>query len=98
MAFAVFGTRAFRDKLPVEPATLAISGAVILIIVAVIPMLMGEPMLTHSHGVFSAFGVVTIKWSTTLLFEIGVVLGISGGLTVAAMKLWEIDSSRERGE
>ena len=84
--------------MPFEPIKLAVFGAVILLIVALIPMLMGKPVLTHSHGVLSLFGVASIKWSTTLLFEIGVVLGISGGLTAAAMKLWGTGRQRERGE
>ena len=90
LAFAAFGTQAFRARIPVEPERLAVFGAVVLIISALIPMTRGEPMLTHWHGVFSPMGIFTIKWSTTLFFEIGVVLAIAGGLTAAAIKLWEI--------
>jgi len=72
-------------------------GAVILIIFAVLPMVIGEPMLTHSHGALSLFGAFKIKWSTTLFFEIGVVLAIVGGLTAAAIRLWVMTNSRRQG-
>jgi len=89
LSFAAFGTQKFRTRIPVEPERLALFGAVVLIISALIP-----PMLTHWHGVFSPMGLFTIKWSTTLFFEIGVVLAIAGGLTAAAIKLWEIPNDQ----
>ena len=90
LAFAAYGTQAFRARIPAEPERLAIFGAVVLIISALLPMTQGQPMLTHWHGTFSPFGMFTLKWSTTLFFEIGVVMAIAGGLTAAAIKLWEI--------
>jgi multicomponent Na+:H+ antiporter subunit A len=96
LAFAAFGTQAFRARVPVEPERLAIFGAVVLVISALAPMTQGEPMLTHWHGTFSPMGLFTIKWSTTLFFEIGVVLAIAGGLTAAAIKLWEIPNVQNR--
>jgi len=53
-------------------------------------------MLTHWHGAFSPMDLFTIKWSTTLFFEIGVVLAIAGGLTAAAIRLWEIPNVQNR--
>ena len=98
LAFAAYGTQTFRARIPVEPERLAIFGAVVLIISALIPMTQGEPMLTHWHGVFSPMEIFTIKWSTTLFFEIGVVLAIAGGLTAAAIKLWEIPNVQSGNE
>jgi multisubunit Na+/H+ antiporter MnhB subunit len=97
LAFATYGTQAFRERFPLEPERLAILGAVVLIVAALLPMLMGEPMLTHSHGVLSLFGAFSIKWSTTLLFEIGVVMAIAGGLTAAAMRLWTMTNPQREG-
>jgi len=97
LAFAAYGTQAFRARIPVEPERLAVFGAVVLIISALTPMTQGEPMLTHWHGTFSPLGVISIKWSTTLFFEIGVVLAIAGGLTAAAMKLWETPNVQSGG-
>jgi multicomponent K+:H+ antiporter subunit A len=97
LAFATYGTRAFSERFPLEPDRLAILGSVVLIVAAILPMLMGEPMLTHSHGVLSAFGFFSIKWSTTLLFEIGVVMAIAGGLTAAAMRLWSMTNVQHEG-
>ena len=97
LGFAAYGTRAFRARIPVEPERLAIFGAVVLIVASVIPMVLGKPMLTHWHGTFSPLGAFTIKWSTTLFFEIGVVMAIAGGLTAAAMKLWEMSNPRRDG-
>jgi multicomponent K+:H+ antiporter subunit A len=97
LAFATYGTQAFRERFPLEPERLAILGAVVLIVAALLPMLMGEPMLTHSHGVLSVIGAFSIKWSTTLLFEIGVVMAIAGGLTAAAMRLWSMANPQREG-
>jgi multisubunit Na+/H+ antiporter MnhB subunit len=96
LGFAAYGTQAFRTRVPVEPERLAIFGAVVLIISALIPLTLGEPMLTHWHGAFSPMDLFTIKWSTTLFFEIGVVLAIAGGLTAAAIRLWEIPNVQNR--
>jgi NADH:ubiquinone oxidoreductase subunit 5 (subunit L)/multisubunit Na+/H+ antiporter MnhA subunit len=97
LALATYGTRAFRERFPLEPDRLAILGAVVLIVAALLPMFMGDPMLTHSHGVLSPFGAFSIKWSTTLLFEIGVVMAIAGGLTAAAMRLWTMTNPQREG-
>ena len=97
LGFAAYGTQAFRARIPVEPEHLAVFGAVVLIISAFIPLTLGEPMLTHWHGTFSPLGIFPIKWSTTLFFEIGVVIAIAGGLVAAAMKLWEIPNAKSGG-
>jgi multicomponent K+:H+ antiporter subunit A len=97
LGFAAYGTRSFRARIQVEPDRIAIFGALILIAAAVIPMVMGEPMLTHRHGTLSPLGAFAIKWSTTLFFEIGVVMAIAGGLTAAAMRLWEMTNARRDG-
>jgi multisubunit Na+/H+ antiporter MnhB subunit len=97
LAFAAYGTRAFRARIPIEPERIAILGAVVVTVTAALPMVMGKPMLTHSHGVMSVFGAFSIKWSTTLLFEIGVVMAIAGGLTAAAMKLWSMTHLQREG-
>ena len=97
LGFAAYGTRSFRARIPVEPERIAIFGALILVAASVIPMVMGEPMLTHRHGTLSPLGAFSIKWSTTLFFEIGVVMAIAGGLTAAAMRLWEMTNSRRDG-
>ncbi len=94
LGFAAYGTRAFRARLPVEPERIAIYGAFILIAASVFPMLMGEPMLTHWHGTLSPWGAISIKWSTTLFFEIGVVMAIGGGLSAAALRLWEMTNAQ----
>jgi NADH:ubiquinone oxidoreductase subunit 5 (subunit L)/multisubunit Na+/H+ antiporter MnhA subunit len=97
LAFAAYGIREFQERLPIDPDRLAVFGTLVLVFAAVLPLVTVKPMLTHAHGVLSIFGVIPFKWSSTLLFEIGVVLSVAGGLTAAAMKLWAMSNTPSSG-
>jgi multisubunit Na+/H+ antiporter MnhB subunit len=80
------------------PETIATLGAVIIGIALAAPMLGGESMLTHHHGEIRMGGQVLYKWTTTLFFEIGVVLIVGAGLAAAATRLATARSTSGGGE
>jgi multicomponent K+:H+ antiporter subunit A len=69
------------------PEAIAILGAAIIGIALASPMLAGESMLTHHHGELRIGEWLLYKWTTTLLFEIGVALIVGAGLAAAATRL-----------
>ena len=65
----------------------ALAGAVILLISLLGSLLFGRPGLTHGHGELALFGTAW-KWHTALLFDLGVVLVVAGGVAAATRALW----------
>ena len=60
-----------------------------------LPMVFGDAALAHRHGEIGA-GPFFWKWHTVLVFEIGVVMIVGGGLTAAALSLWESPVREEK--
>lgn len=80
LQYVAFGYREVERVLPVRWAsTAAIGGLIIALGVAVIPVLRGEPVLTHAPG---ADGQVvhlgTLELLTAVLFDVGVCLLVLG--------------------
>jgi multicomponent Na+:H+ antiporter subunit B len=96
LGFTAYGVRRFRRLIPVEPERVALAGGVVLLVSLVLPLLLGEPGLTHRHGQLVA-GALSWTWQTTLLFEVGVVMTVGGGFSAAALWLWDAPE-RERAE
>jgi multicomponent Na+:H+ antiporter subunit B len=88
LGFTAYGAQRVHDVVIVEPERVALLGGLLLIASLVVPLLFGDPALTHRHGVL-ALGPLAWKWHSTLVFEIGVVMTVSGGLSAAALWLWE---------
>jgi multicomponent Na+:H+ antiporter subunit B len=88
LGFTAYGARRFHAAVPVEPERVALFGGLLLIASLALPPLLGDPGLTHRHGVIE-FGAIHWKWHTTLVFEIGVVMTVGGALSAAALWLWE---------
>ncbi len=65
----------------------ALVGAVILLLSLVASFFFGQPGLTHAHGELRLFGAGW-KWHTALLFDLGVVLAVAGGVAAATRALW----------
>jgi formate hydrogenlyase subunit 3/multisubunit Na+/H+ antiporter MnhD subunit len=69
----------------------ALAGAVVLMLSLLGSLLFGRPALTHGHGEIALFGVGW-KWHTALLFDLGVVLVVAGGIAAASRALWPSSS------
>ncbi len=88
LGFTSYGARRFHGAIPAEPDRVALLGAIVVMASLVLPLLLGDAGLAHRHGVFQ-LGPLAWKWQTTLLFEVGVVMIVGGGLSAAALWLWE---------
>ena len=88
LCVTAYGTRRFHEIVPVEPDRIALLGALIALASLVLPMLIGDAALAHRPGAIGV-GSFAWKWHTVLVFEVGVVMVVGGGLTAAALWLWE---------
>ncbi len=96
LCVTAFGARRFRDIVPVEPEQVALLGGVIVLASLVFPLLIGDAALAHRHGEIGA-GPFSFKWHTALVFELGVIMSVGGGLCAVALWLWETPT-RTQGE
>ena len=90
LGFSAWGTRAFRDRVRMPPELIALLGALLLLVSALLPLLAGDPMLTH-RGVTLALPLLgKLKLQSALVFDVGVVMVVGGGLAAAAIWLWDL--------
>jgi NADH:ubiquinone oxidoreductase subunit 5 (subunit L)/multisubunit Na+/H+ antiporter MnhA subunit/multisubunit Na+/H+ antiporter MnhB subunit len=93
LALAAFGrTRPHRAA-----QSTALVGLGIMMASSLGPLLFGAPALTHAHGVLPA-GVLSAKWHTALIFDVGVVLVVGGAVAAAAITLWGPVQERDQEE
>ncbi len=97
LCVTAYGTRRFHEIVPVEPDRVALAGGVVLLVSLALPLLLGDAGLTHRHGTLDV-GRLSWKWQTALLFEIGVVMTVGGGLAAAALGLWQTPTRRQEEE
>jgi multicomponent Na+:H+ antiporter subunit B len=95
LCVTAYGARRFHVIVPVEPDRIAVLGAVVVLGSLLVPLALGDAALAHRHGEIGA-GPFSWKWHTALLFEVGVVMIVGGGLTAAALWLWKT-LTREEG-
>lgn len=97
LTIAAYGTRVFRDRMPVDPARLALVGIALALLTLVLPVLFGRPMLAHLQADLHLPGGLHWHVHTSLLFDAGVMLAVGGGGTAAAIWLWEQRSPAQKG-
>jgi multicomponent Na+:H+ antiporter subunit B len=73
-----FGTAATRERLAAILRPAAWVGISVAVIAGVLAMLVGDPFLTHYHAYIPLPGDGYYHLSTTLLFDIGVYMGVVG--------------------
>ncbi len=88
LCVTAYGAQRFHAIVPIEPDRIALLGAVVVLTSLLFPLLLGDAGLAHRHGEIGA-GPFSWKWHTVLVFEIGVVMIVGGGLTAAALSFWE---------
>ena len=94
LCVTAFGARRFHEIVPVEPARVALLGALIVFASLLLPLLVGDPGLAQRHGEIGA-ARFSWKWQTVVVFEVGVVMVVGGGLTAAALWLWNASTREE---
>jgi multisubunit Na+/H+ antiporter MnhB subunit len=87
LGFTAYGARRFHAAVAIEPERVALLGGALLIASLSLPLLLGDPGLTHRHGSVD-IGPLSWQWHSTLLFEIAVVMTVGGALSAAALELW----------
>ncbi len=96
LCVSAYGARRFHVIVSVEPDRVALLGALIVFASLLLPLLIGDAGLAHRHGEIGV-GPFSWKWQTVLVFEVGVVMIVGGGLTAAALSLW-VTPTRAREE
>ena len=89
LALIAFGPGALRRRLPASYTGLAILGILAMLATGALGLLAGRPFLTQFHGQL-ALPWGPVAWHTTLLFDVGVMLAVAGGVGAAGVSLWSI--------
>ena len=82
-----FGERAARTRLPLRPESLTAVGVALGVLAGLPAVVAGRPFLTHFSGEIAVAGV-TLPWSTVMLFDLGVMCCVWGGLAALVLALW----------
>lgn len=109
MLSLAFGVQRTQQILRVDPVRLAVAGLALSVGVALLPLLVGEPLLRHFHLKFEHLPVLgTVEFGTPLVFDVGVFLVVVGvaaklifvlarpnaGLTALAPREWELYAAK----
>ena len=97
LGFTAYGARRFRSLLPFEPERVAVLGGLVVMVSLMLPTLGGDAALTQWNGEVEV-GPFVWKWTMALLFEAGVVMIVGGGLSAAALWLWEPPTETSEGD
>lgn len=97
LGFSAWGTRAFRDRVRLPPERAALLGALLLLASVALPLLAGDPMLTHRSVALELPLMGKLKLQSALVFDVGVVMVVGGGLAAAAIWLWNLAASPASG-
>lgn len=82
----VFGVTAARARLPLGPLGLSALGLALAVASGLPALALGQAFLTHWWGEL-AFGALSLKLSTVLLFDLGVALCVWGALGGFCLRL-----------
>lgn len=98
LAYTGGGSRALRAVLPVQPLTFLGVGMLVAQAAAFVPLLLGRNVLQSATatGELPLFGSVTL--TTTLLFDIGVLLIVIGLVSKALDTLGDVDPGADPGQ
>ena len=96
---AAFGPTGFGRRLRISLSGSAILGCGLMLASGAIGWLTGHPYLTHLHGALS-IGELYVPLHSTLIFDLGVMLAVAGGVGAAGVAFWttaEAEESEEPG-
>ncbi len=75
-----FGCQALYKLLPVRERTLIGTGLLLAILTAVVPLLLGLPLLSSNNGYLPLINGGSYHWATVAVFDLGVFLVVVGSL------------------
>lgn len=93
LGFTAYGLERFRQSIRLEIESVALLGAGVLLVSLLGPTLLGHAPLTQIHDQIGR-GFLTVKLQSALLFDIGVVMAVGGGLSAAAQALWDVRTTQ----
>lgn len=96
LALVAFGPQVVCRRMPISFSGIAILGILIMLGGGLAGLLSGHSFLTQFHGQLSLFGS-SVAWHSTLLFDIGVMLAVAGGIGAAELTLWS-SGTKEHSE
>jgi len=97
IALAAFGPLRFVRRLSASASTVAILGCGLMLLSGGSSAFGGDPYLTQLHGELS-LGPLVVPLHTTLIFDLGVMLAVAGGITAAGLALWTIPRRQLPGD
>ncbi len=97
IGLAAFGRERFVRRLRIPASTVAILGCGLILVSGALGPLVGKPYLTQLHGKL-AIGALSVPLHTTLIFDLGVMLAVAGGISAAGLALWTIAHRQSTGE
>jgi multisubunit Na+/H+ antiporter MnhB subunit len=97
IGMAALGPTRFGRRLRVSLSGSAILGCSLMLASGAIGWLTGRPYLTHLHGALT-IGELYMPLHTTMIFDLGVMLAVAGGIGAAGMALWTTAERNEPGE
>ncbi len=95
LALVAFGPETVCRRMPISFSGIAIVGIFAMLGGGLAGLLGGQSFLTQFHGQIHLLGA-SMKWHSTLLFDIGVMLAVAGGVGAAEVTLWSSPASQSR--
>ncbi|MCL4839176.1 MAG: Na(+)/H(+) antiporter subunit B [Thermoanaerobaculia bacterium] len=75
---------AFPGRRLAAAQSLAVLGLLLVLATLLVPLAAGRPALTHAFGKLPLPWGESLKWHGALLFDLGVLLAVAGGITAVA--------------
>ena len=97
LGLAAFGPSRFGRRLKVSLSGVGILGAATMLASGALGWVAGRPFLTQLHGEIAVFGL-SLPLHTTMIFDVGVMLAVAGGIGAAGSAFWTTAAGRsDRG-
>ena len=93
LALAAMGPSRFARRLRISLSGVAIAGTGLMLATGLLGWVAGKPFMTQLHGEILFFGL-KVPLHTTLIFDVGVMLAVSGGIGAAGAALWATAAGR----
>jgi multisubunit Na+/H+ antiporter MnhB subunit len=97
IGLAAFGPTRFFGRLPMSLSAVAILGCGLMLASGAVGWLASRPFLTHLHAALT-IGGLSLPLHTTLIFDLGVMLAVAGGISAAGFALWTTAAAGEMRE
>jgi len=87
LSLAAFGPARVERRLKVSLSGVAILGCLLMLASGGLGWLVDQPFLTQIHGEIS-IAQLSVPLHTTMVFDLGVMLAVAGGIGAAGLALW----------